>query len=161
MSQDALTAFKFEGCWIPQLPHSFVYIYILGGSRFKYGRVLRLTTPSRATLGEILGDQASISSFRRAIVQDACQFPPSSEPAGRCSPTGRCRAADRPWRDLGPNRIVERPKVIYNDKTRKYVLWMQIDNRDYKDARTGVASGGEVCGKYRMFTARFPGRPGT
>jgi beta-xylosidase len=50
--------------------------------------------------------------------------------------------------DLGPERIVERPKVIYNDKTRKYVLYLHIDSKDYKDARVGVATGDSVCGKY-------------
>ncbi|CAI4219601.1 unnamed protein product [Parascedosporium putredinis] len=50
--------------------------------------------------------------------------------------------------DLGPDRIVERPKVIYNDATGKYVLWMHIDSRDYGDAKAGVATGDSVCGKY-------------
>lgn len=50
--------------------------------------------------------------------------------------------------DLGPNRIVERPKVIYNDDTKKYVLYLHIDSSDYKDARVGVATGDSVCGKY-------------
>ncbi|GME50116.1 Carbohydrate binding module family 6 [Neofusicoccum parvum] len=50
--------------------------------------------------------------------------------------------------DLGPGRIVERPKVIYNDATKQYVMWMHIDSSDYKDARTGVAVGSSVCGKY-------------
>lgn len=50
--------------------------------------------------------------------------------------------------DLGPSRVVERPKVIYNDQTSKYVLWMHIDSSDYKEAKTGVASGDSVCGSY-------------
>jgi beta-xylosidase len=47
--------------------------------------------------------------------------------------------------DLGPNRIVERPKVIYNDKTKKYVLWMHADSSNYGDAKVGVATGDTVC----------------
>ncbi|KAK7423963.1 hypothetical protein QQX98_000835 [Neonectria punicea] len=50
--------------------------------------------------------------------------------------------------DLGPNRVVERPKVIYNDATEKYVLYLHIDSSDYKDARVGVATGDSVCGSY-------------
>ncbi|KAL2833072.1 glycosyl hydrolase [Aspergillus pseudoustus] len=50
--------------------------------------------------------------------------------------------------DLGPNRIIERPKVIKNDQTGKYVLWLHVDSTDYKDARTGVAVGDSVCGEY-------------
>lgn len=51
--------------------------------------------------------------------------------------------------DLGPNRIIERPKVIYNDETGKYVMWMHVDSSDYGDARVGVAEGDTVCGQYR------------
>ncbi|KAF2749331.1 carbohydrate-binding module family 35 protein [Sporormia fimetaria CBS 119925] len=50
--------------------------------------------------------------------------------------------------DLGPNRVIERPKVIYNKKTNQFVLWMHIDSSDYGDAKIGVATGGSVCGQY-------------
>jgi hypothetical protein len=50
--------------------------------------------------------------------------------------------------DLGPNRIIERPKVIYNDKTGKYVMWMHVDSSDYGEAKVGVAVGDTVCGAY-------------
>ncbi len=50
--------------------------------------------------------------------------------------------------DLGSGRIIERPKVLYNDKTHKYVLWMHVDSSNYGDAKVGVATGDSVCGKY-------------
>ncbi|GFF31310.1 hypothetical protein IFM46972_03196 [Aspergillus udagawae] len=50
--------------------------------------------------------------------------------------------------DLGPNRVVERPKVLYNEATRKYVMWMHIDDSSYGEAKTGVATSSSVCGKY-------------
>ncbi|KAF2671973.1 Arabinanase/levansucrase/invertase [Microthyrium microscopicum] len=50
--------------------------------------------------------------------------------------------------DLGPGRVVERPKVIYNRQTKKYVLYMHIDSGNYKEAKVGVATGDTVCGKY-------------
>lgn len=50
--------------------------------------------------------------------------------------------------DLGPNRVVERPKVIYNDSTGQYVMYMHIDSATYKDARVGVATSSTVCGNY-------------
>jgi hypothetical protein len=50
--------------------------------------------------------------------------------------------------DLGPSRIVERPKVIYNDATSKWVMWMHIDSSSYGEAKTGVATGSSICGKY-------------
>ncbi|KAF2740302.1 Arabinanase/levansucrase/invertase [Polyplosphaeria fusca] len=50
--------------------------------------------------------------------------------------------------DLGPNRVVERPKVIYNKSTKQYVLWMHIDSSNYGEAKVGVATGSSVCGQY-------------
>ncbi|KAI1086668.1 carbohydrate-binding module family 35 protein [Rostrohypoxylon terebratum] len=50
--------------------------------------------------------------------------------------------------DLGPNRVVERPKVLYNASTKKYVLYMHIDSSSYGEAKVGVATGDTVCGKY-------------
>ncbi|KAI3326438.1 carbohydrate-binding module family 35 protein [Xylariaceae sp. AK1471] len=50
--------------------------------------------------------------------------------------------------DLGPNRVVERPKVIYNDSTKKYVLYMHIDSSSYGEAKVGVATGSSPCGSY-------------
>ncbi|KAK0625320.1 glycoside hydrolase family 43 protein [Bombardia bombarda] len=58
--------------------------------------------------------------------------------------------------DLGPNRIIERPKVIYNDKTGKYVLWMHVDSSNYGDAKVGVATGDSVCGKYNYIRSFRP-----
>ncbi|KAI1438355.1 carbohydrate-binding module family 35 protein [Xylaria sp. CBS 124048] len=50
--------------------------------------------------------------------------------------------------DLGANRVVERPKIIYNDSTGKYVLYMHIDDSSYSEAKVGVAIGDAVCGSY-------------
>jgi hypothetical protein len=50
--------------------------------------------------------------------------------------------------DLGPNRVVERPKVMYNSRTRKFVLYMHIDNSNYGEAKVGIATGDTVCGRY-------------
>src|SRR6266498_2720637 len=50
--------------------------------------------------------------------------------------------------DLYPGRVIERPKVIYNDKTNQYVMWMHIDKKDYSYARAGVAVSKTVTGPY-------------
>ncbi|QRV98871.1 glycoside hydrolase family 43 protein [Ceratobasidium sp. AG-Ba] len=50
--------------------------------------------------------------------------------------------------DLGPNRVVERPKVIYNDSTKQYVMYMHIDSSNYGEAKVGVATSSSVCGSY-------------
>jgi hypothetical protein len=50
--------------------------------------------------------------------------------------------------DLGPNRIVERPHVIYNAATSTYVMYMHIDNTGYSERHAGVATSSSVCGAY-------------
>ncbi|WP_405015024.1 RICIN domain-containing protein [Kitasatospora sp. NBC_01539] len=50
--------------------------------------------------------------------------------------------------DLGPNRIVERPKVLYNASTSTYVMYAHIDNPAYTEAKVGVATSPTPCGPY-------------
>lgn len=52
--------------------------------------------------------------------------------------------------ELGENWVVERPKVIYNDLNKKYVLWLHIDSANYAEAKVGVATGNSICGQYGM-----------
>lgn len=58
--------------------------------------------------------------------------------------------------DLGPSRVVERPKVIYNKSTGQYVMYMHIDSSDYSEAKVGVATGSSVCGKYTYLQSFQP-----
>jgi len=50
--------------------------------------------------------------------------------------------------DLGPNRVVERPKVLYNSSTSTYVMYLHIDNASYGEAKVGVATSATPCGAY-------------
>lgn len=50
--------------------------------------------------------------------------------------------------DLGPNRIIERPHVLYNAATSRYVMYMHVDNASYTDRKAGVATSDTVCGAY-------------
>ena len=51
--------------------------------------------------------------------------------------------------DLGVRFVLERPKVFYNAKTKKYVMYMHIDDARYALARVGVAVSDTVDGDYR------------
>jgi hypothetical protein len=59
--------------------------------------------------------------------------------------------------DLGPNRIVERPKVIYNASRHTYVMYLHIDNTNYSEAKVGVATSKTVDGRYRYVGSYNPG----
>lgn len=58
--------------------------------------------------------------------------------------------------DLGPNRVIERPKVLYNAGTHKYVMWMHVDSASYGDARAGVAESSTPCGPYTYLGSSRP-----
>jgi hypothetical protein len=51
------------------------------------------------------------------------------------------------FRDSG---VVERPKVIYNAATRKFVMWMHLDDRLYSVASAGVATADTPTGPFRF-----------
>ena len=49
--------------------------------------------------------------------------------------------------DIG---VVERPKVLHNPHTGKYVMWMHLDNADYSAANAGVAIADRPQGPFRF-----------
>lgn len=46
---------------------------------------------------------------------------------------------DNPESDLHPSKVIERPKVVYNPKTKKFVMWVHAESADYSKAAAGVA----------------------
>lgn len=56
---------------------------------------------------------------------------------------------------LQKESILERPKVIYNNKTKKFVMWFhhELKNQGYKAALTGVAVSDQVCGPYKYINS--------
>ena len=63
---------------------------------------------------------------------------------------------DDPTSDLFPSKVVERPKVLYNSSTGKYVMWMHIDTADYAYARAGVAVSDTPSGLYQYLGSFQP-----
>lgn len=58
--------------------------------------------------------------------------------------------------DIHTSKVIERPKVIYNETTKKYVMWMHIDSEDYKFARAGVATSDRPEGPYAYLGSLRP-----
>jgi hypothetical protein len=48
------------------------------------------------------------------------------------------------------NRIIERPKVLYNEKTGKYVMWAHWDSGNYSAAEAAVFQCDQVDGNYQL-----------
>lgn len=50
--------------------------------------------------------------------------------------------------DLHSSKVLERPKVVYNARTKKFVMWMHIDSADYLKACVGVATSDSPTGPF-------------
>ena len=61
-----------------------------------------------------------------------------------------------PAHDLHPSKVCERPKVLFNPRTRKFVMWVHIDSEDYKAARAGVAVADRPTGPFTYLESVSP-----
>ena len=59
---------------------------------------------------------------------------------------------------LHPSRVLERPKVIYNKKTKQFVMWMHLDSSDYVYAGVGIAVSKTPIGPFKLIGAKQPNR---
>jgi hypothetical protein len=69
--------------------------------------------------------------------------------------------SDDPESDITKGCILERPKVIYNRKTKKFVMWFHLEPKGvgYSGARSGIAIADNVTGPY-TFVRSTRGNPG-
>lgn len=58
--------------------------------------------------------------------------------------------------DLHYSNVLERPKVIYNDKTRQFVMWLHVDSHDYAKAASGVAVCDSPVGQFKYLGSMRP-----
>lgn len=63
---------------------------------------------------------------------------------------------DDPKHDLYKGKVLERPKVIYNETTGQFVMWMHIDSENYKLAHAGVAVSDSPKGPFRYIESIRP-----
>ena len=61
-----------------------------------------------------------------------------------------------PLNDIDTGKVIERPKVIYNKTTKKFVMWMHIDGKDYSFAHAGVAVSDNPAGPYKYLGSTQP-----
>ncbi|WDE95286.1 glycoside hydrolase family 43 protein [Lentisphaera profundi] len=58
--------------------------------------------------------------------------------------------------ELHPRNVLERPKVLYNDATSKYVMWFHLDAEDYSWAKGGVAISDSPTGPFEYLGSMQP-----
>ncbi|RYY12867.1 MAG: glycosyl hydrolase family 43, partial [Chitinophagaceae bacterium] len=61
-----------------------------------------------------------------------------------------------PTHDLDTSKVIERPKVVYNKHTKKFVMWMHVDANDYSYSQAGVAVSDHPAGPYRYLGSVKP-----
>lgn len=61
-----------------------------------------------------------------------------------------------PLHELHTSKIIERPKVVYNTLTKKYVMFLHLDTDDYQYARVGIAMSNEPAGRYEFLGSFAP-----
>ena len=66
--------------------------------------------------------------------------------------------ADNPTSVISRGNVIERPKVIYNRRTRKFVMWFhtELRGRSYDAAQTTVAQSDEATGPYAVVRSLRP-----
>jgi hypothetical protein len=58
--------------------------------------------------------------------------------------------------ELHESKVIERPKVIYNNKTKKFVMWLHLDAANYSAARAGVAISESPRGPFVFLRSERP-----
>ncbi len=68
------------------------------------------------------------------------------------------RVEDDPSSEIAKGCVIERPKVVYNAKTKKFVLWfhLELKGQGYGAARTAVAVSDKVTGPYTFVRSYRP-----
>ena len=58
--------------------------------------------------------------------------------------------------DLHPSKVIERPRTLYNAKTKQFVMWLHVDTEDYSYGHAGVSVSKTPCGPYRYLGSVLP-----
>lgn len=66
--------------------------------------------------------------------------------------------SSNPKSPIHTSKVLERPKVLYNEKYKQFVMWMHLDSGDYTYAAAGVAVSGSPVGPFTLKTAMQPNR---
>lgn len=68
------------------------------------------------------------------------------------------KVQDDPGSEITKGCVLERPKVVYNQKTKKFVMWfhLELKGAKYSSARTGVAISDNPLGPYQYVKSYRP-----
>lgn len=58
--------------------------------------------------------------------------------------------------DLGKGRFIERPKLLYNKKTKRFVVWCHWEGKSYGASEAGVFYADKITGPYKFHSGERP-----
>lgn len=103
--------------------------------------------------GEHKGRENVPNTYRVDVIGISCY---SSKNLHNWKYEGVVLSADNNNEWLSEKGVMERPKVIYNEKTDKFVMWMHVDRYDYSASRAGVAISDSPTGPFKFLYAKLP-----
>lgn len=63
---------------------------------------------------------------------------------------------EHPESPLHPSKVVERPKVLYNENTNQFIMWIHIDSANYSLMSVGVAISDSPTGRFQLIDVFWP-----
>lgn len=63
---------------------------------------------------------------------------------------------DNPESPLHTSKVVERPKVLYNEEIKQFVMWLHIDSANYSLMSVGVAVSDSPAGPFELLDVMWP-----
>ena len=63
---------------------------------------------------------------------------------------------DDPEHELYPKKVMDRPHVLYNNISKKYIMWMKLVDEDWKEQHVGVAESETPNGNFTLLKTIYP-----
>ena len=114
------------------------HVYWYGENKEGDTKQLSIHTPARV---DVVGISVYKSKDLRAWTYEGLALTPDRDD----------RASDIHW-----SKVVERPKVIYNQKTKTFVMLLHVDTPDYTYAQVGVATSDSPTGPFTYHGSARP-----
>lgn len=107
--------------------------------------------------GEHKGQDNCYGQYRVDVIGVSCY---SSTDLINWKYEGLVLSADKenPESMLHTSKVLERPKVVFNEKTKKFVMWFHSDSADYVFAGAGVAISDTPSGPFEYLGSKQPNR---
>lgn len=134
ISQSRAGAFRPGERWLDTASHP---IQAHGGGILVHGNVYYWFGEDRSTR------RTAVSCYASTNLYDWTRLGVAFDPA------------DLP-EDLRETSFIERPKAVFNPRTRQFVMWFHLEQEGYHFARAGVAVAEQVAGPYRFVHALRP-----